>query len=118
MAVGGCSSGSEATLDGTWTVTEANPEPLVDGSTITLTFADGGVHGSDGCNTISATDAHFSVGRLRVSALRSTKMACPGAVGDQAAWFDEMLGQAPSAQLTQTQLILVSATRRVVLTRS
>ena len=70
----------------------------------TLSFADGQLSGSDGCNSFSGS-ATISDGAVEFGPLASTAMACIGPVGEQAAAFQAALGQAVGYQVTDDGML-------------
>ncbi len=82
----------------------------------TLTFADGQVSGSDGCNSFSGS-ATISDGAVEFGPLASTAMACIGPVSEQADAFQAALSQAAGYQIADGgKLELVDADGNVVAT--
>jgi uncharacterized lipoprotein YbaY len=81
----------------------------------TISFADGQVSGSSGCNSFSAA---YTVNgdELTVGPAASTMMACEEAVMDQEQLFLENLGKAASYELVEDQLNILDAEGNVLLT--
>jgi heat shock protein HslJ len=79
--------GGPATLDGrTFLSTGVTGRVLVPGSQVRLSFEDGRVGASAGCNTMSGSYV-VDGGRLAVDALATTEMACDPALMDQDTWL-------------------------------
>ncbi|MFN8450894.1 MAG: META domain-containing protein [Anaerolineae bacterium] len=104
----------DATMGGlasfTWTLTSygdpANPQPVVEGTSVTLTFSQGGIGGSAGCNTYSGA-FQFEGTSLAVSQVIRTLMACadPAVMAQEDAYLNA-LGTAASFQLSGSQLTI------------
>ncbi|GAA1723573.1 META domain-containing protein [Fodinicola feengrottensis] len=90
---------------------------LVAGTKITLTFTpDGRLLANAGCNTISGpvtlTDGHLDLATSGI-----TEMGCQQAGAyEQDAWLSKLLGQRPTWQLTDSALVITTATTRIDLT--
>lgn len=73
---GGCAGHSAALLSGDWTVTYLNGTALPDGMEVTLSFADGRISGSSGCNRFTGGYELTGEG-LTLGQIAATRMACP-----------------------------------------
>ncbi|MFL6288276.1 MAG: META domain-containing protein [Actinomycetes bacterium] len=90
------------------------PYRLVPGSNLRISFEDGRIGASAGCNSMSGS-ATWSDGNLLVEgdALASTEMGCDPALMDQDAWFSEVLTSEPT--LTQDGGTLTLASEKAVI---
>lgn len=74
-------TGPHMLLGVTWQVTKLGETPVIEGTNVTLTFEDGRVAGTGGCNRISGgyhTDGTVNEGLpIRFGEMASTMMACP-----------------------------------------
>ena len=87
-------------------VTErGDPRPLVSGTRIRLTFSNGRITASAGCNTMSGT-VRIEDDRLVISDLGSTEMGCDAARHSQDEWLASLLTASPSYVLDDTRLQL------------
>jgi heat shock protein HslJ len=64
-----------------WRAIEVDGQPTIPGSQPTITFNDGHISGSGGCNTFSG-DVAISDGTVDVGELRATLLTCDGPAGD------------------------------------
>ena len=110
----GCTNGPS--LDGRWTATAASPQTLVADAAVVLTFANGRVSGTAGCNSFGGA---FSVasGTLRVPQLATTMMYCDGPRGQQEVWVMALLSSSPTVSANGDTLILTSAASTVTFRR-
>lgn len=93
----------------TFLATTLQGATLVEGSSLTLTFADGRVAAAGGCNT-STGSFEVEDGVLTVGELAQTMMACePTALMDQDTWVGQFLTSDPSITLRDDRLTLASA---------
>lgn len=83
--------GSDVTVDGA-------PYPLVKGSTIRLTFTDGSIGASAGCNQMGG-EASWDDGVLKAPNLFMTEMGCSAPLMKQDTWLSDFLSSEPT--LTQ-----------------
>ena len=72
----GCAGDSATLLTADWTVTTLNGSALPEGVGVTLSFMDGRVSGSSGCNRFMGGYAVTGEG-LRLDGIATTRMACP-----------------------------------------
>ena len=93
------------------------PYPLVKGSQLRLTFDDGSIGASAGCNSMGG-DASWDDGVLDVlgQGLAMTEMACAEPLMQQDTWFADILMSKPRLQQVDTTLTLTSGSTIVVLT--
>ncbi len=86
-----------ATVAGhTWTTVAMDGAPLASGVTApTLTFADGRISGTSGCNQYRGPIAEPAPGTLRIGPTAGTRRACAGAAGDIEARFLKTLQRRP-----------------------
>lgn len=95
-------------LKGTlWVVTECLGQKAVAGTRLTLSFENGQVRGSSGCNTYFGSYS-VSGSRIDVAQLAATKMACqePGVMKQQGA-FLATLAEVKTYRLEEDRLELV-----------
>ena len=111
----GCTS--SPSLDGTWTATSARPQTLVPDVAVTLTFADGRVSGTAGCNRFMGAYS-VSGGLLKAPQLASTMMFCAGPRGEQETWVMALLSSAPTVSVDGDTMVLTGATSTVTFRRS
>ena len=97
-------------LEGTnWTLAEAAGEAPLAGSTATLSFGQGQVQGTDGCNRYSGPYA-LAGSALRIGPnLAATMMACPQEVMERAGAFMDALIGARGYRIGNGQLQLLAA---------
>jgi heat shock protein HslJ len=100
-----------ATLEGgEWVVAEMDGRPLLEGSRITLVFADGQVSGLASCNQYVADWSRSSPSGIRVGSPRSTLRACAPAVMDQERRFLDLLEGLESLDMARSgELVLRTA---------
>jgi heat shock protein HslJ len=79
--------------------------PLVAGTRIRLTFTDGQLGASAGCNHIGGP-YRLEAGRLVVEAMAMTEMACEPNRDAQDQWLTAFLGSRPSIRAVGTELTL------------
>ncbi len=93
------------------------PYRLVPGSNLRISFQDGRIGASAGCNSMSGS-ATWSGGTLVVDGdnLATTEMACDPALMDQDTWFADVLTSKPTLKQDGDTLTLSSAKAVVVLT--
>ncbi|WP_433192549.1 META domain-containing protein [Nocardia sp. CA-107356] len=124
MAAGllaGCSSGDHketkpvATPMGrTFVSTAVEGQQIPGGGPMTLTFADGKISASSGCNTANGT-VDLADGILHVGTLSSTLMACPDERGQADSWQDKVLTALPKWRLDDATLTLTGKETTVTL---
>jgi heat shock protein HslJ len=85
---------------------------LVPGSRITIGFKDGKLTASAGCNHLFGS-AQLDSGRLVVSELGGTEMACEPKLATQEEWFREFLQAGPRWQLTGDELTLTTSESKI-----
>ena len=107
---------SEGTaLDGkTFTATEVTGHELVEGTSLTITFADGGVSAQAGCNNLFGAYSYDQV-TLDVPMMASTMMACEPELMTQDQWLTGFLSASPDATLAADSLTLASGDVTIVL---
>jgi heat shock protein HslJ len=84
------------------------PKTFVAGTQVTLRFADGGVSGSAGCNTMGA-DYTLDGDVLRLGDLSMTEMACDEDRMAQDEWLADLLMGAPTVALDGDTLTITGA---------
>jgi heat shock protein HslJ len=91
------------------------PRALIEGTRIRLSFhEESRISGNAGCNHVGGT-AHLRDGRLVVTDMAMTEMACPGGRMDQDSWVFEFLGSSPTMRLSGDGLTLTGDTMTIVL---
>jgi heat shock protein HslJ len=93
-----------------WEVASIGGRAPIAGTTVTVTFQDGSVGGSGGCNAYGGS-YRVKGDTIMVGALASTEMAClePTGAMEQEAAFLAALGAARMYRLTDDSLELVGA---------
>jgi len=89
----------------TYVSTKVQGSTIPGGGPLTLTFANGRVSANAGCNTSSGT-VTFDGTVLRVSAMATTMMACPGDRSAADAWQTGLLQNDPAWRLSGDTLTL------------
>jgi heat shock protein HslJ len=122
LAVGACAAGTgtagtpgatPATLDGrTFLATAITGRQPVAGTTIRITFTDGRIGVSAGCNSM-AGPYRLDGGRLVAAQLATTDMGCDPDRMAQDAWLAEFLGAGPEVALDGDALALASGGTRI-----
>ena len=112
LALTACSTGPEQTLDGTeWlstAVTEDGADrPLVDGTRIRVSFTDGELAASAGCNTMGGA-YRIEEGLLVVEGGAITEMGCDEQRHAQDDWLFGFLGSQPAIAQEGDKLTLTS----------
>ena len=120
LAVGlltGCSgSGEDLDLAGrAFTSTEVRGHTLVDGTSVTVTFAEDSISAQAGCNTL-AGGATWTNGVLTAGPLAMTMMACEDDLSAQDQWLSELLASEPAIELDGDTLVIGDATEGITLT--
>lgn len=102
-------------LDGTsWTleslIVDGQEVPVVEGTSPTLSFADGIVRGDGGCNTFSG-DYGVDGDTIAIGPLAVTEIFCeePAGTADQETAYLERLTQASSFRIVGDRLVLADA---------
>ncbi len=93
---------------------DGQPKPLVDGTTLTLTFTDGGISAGAGCNTMFGSGGIVE-GVLVVESLAGTQMACDSALMEQEQWWGQFLVAEPAADVGDRALTLRTPTAVVAM---
>jgi heat shock protein HslJ len=77
----------------------------IEGSTLTISFEDGQIHGSAGCNSYGGS-YEVDGGKITISEIFSTLMACPEPEGlmEQETMFLQFLGNAQRFETVDGQL--------------
>ena len=101
----------------TFVSTEMRRRAPVPGSTVRITFRDGGLAAKAGCNTLFGS-ATWTGGVLAAPMLASTMMACSPELMDQDTWLAELLQSGPSLALDATTLTLGGGGYGLVLTET
>ena len=92
----------------TWNVVKLREEPFVQGTKLTLSFADGKLSGSTGCNSYFA-DYEVSNGTLNVGQLGMTEKLCPPEVMAQEALFSKFLASAESFKIDDDGALIIKS---------
>jgi heat shock protein HslJ len=82
----------------TFVSTSAFGRPLVPGSTVRITFREGGLAATAGCNTLFGS-AGWTEGVLAAPTLASTMMACAPELMAQDEWLAVLLQSRPAIEL-------------------
>lgn len=104
--------GAMASLDGraflsTAVTVSGADRPLVDGTQIRLSFTDGQIGASAGCNIFGGS-YRLSDNRLLISGGAMTEMGCDDARSAQDEWLFAFLGSGPTVALSGNELTLSS----------
>ena len=116
-ACGGLGPGTGDPLEGTfWVLKTYGGASLIPGTEITLTFEEGQVRGSSGCNTYGGS-YEVDGDKISMSDLYMTEMACldPAGVMDQELEYLELLRDTQAFQVDEGELV-IEATSDDVLT--
>ncbi|MEC3918068.1 META domain-containing protein [Nocardia sp. CDC160] len=112
VAAAGCSSSGEqagtppaALMGHSFVSTAVSGTPIPGGGPLTLTFTDGRVSATSGCNTATGP-VDLQGNTLQVGELASTLMACPGEVGGADGWQEGLLRSQPTWTLVGDTLTL------------
>lgn len=93
---------------------DGRPRELADGSRISLSFEDGQLRASAGCNTMGG--AYTLEGQtLAAGPLAMTEMGCAPALMEQDAWLADLLTGGPALALDGDELALTSGSTVVTL---
>jgi heat shock protein HslJ len=98
----------------TFVSTDMRGRAPVPGSTVRITFREGGLAAKAGCNTLFGS-ATWTGGVLAAPMLASTMMACSPELMDQDTWLAELLQSEPSLTLDASTLTLGDGTYGLVL---
>lgn len=93
------------------------PYPLAKGSQLRLTFEDGSVGGSAGCNSMGG-DASWDNGVMLVKgdSMMMTEMGCAEPLMQQDTWFSDILTSEPRLSQADTTLTLTSGDTVIIFT--
>lgn len=105
---------SGRTFLSTAVTSDGDARELVEGSRISLAFADGRLTAQAGCNTMSG-DYRIEDEVLVVDALGMTRMGCPGDLAEQDIWLSDLLTSRPTLALHDDELVLTTPTETVTL---
>jgi heat shock protein HslJ len=113
-------AGEGADLDGrtflSTGVTEGGaPRDLVSGSQVQISFGDGRLSASAGCNTMNG-GYRVVGGTLVVEQLAMTEMGCPGELMEQDTWLADLLTAEPALAADGDQVTLTTASTVLTLT--
>ena len=107
VLLAGCSAFPTADpLAGTsWELYAYQKNRPIEGSTLTISFEDGQIHGSAGCNSYGGS-YEVNGGKITVSEIFATLMACPEPEGlmEQETMFLQFLGNAQRYEIVDGQL--------------
>jgi heat shock protein HslJ len=123
QASDGSNPSGDASLDGRTFVgddvtRQGDSYPLVEGSTITMSFDASSVGASAGCNHMSG-DASWNAGTLELTGgLAMTEMGCKSALMDQDKWLADFLQSSPQLGVNSNVLTLNSAGTAITLTEA
>lgn len=93
---------------GIWNVAKLREEPFVQGTKLTLSFEDGRVSGSAGCNTYFG-DYEVSKGTLKVGPLGMTKKLCSPEIMAQEALFSKFLASVDSFKIDDDGALIIKS---------
>ncbi|MCX2950601.1 META domain-containing protein [Lentzea sp. NEAU-D7] len=115
-AGGGGNDVQGKTFTSTSVTEQGKPRPLVEGTKVELRFtADGRLLANAGCNQMQGP-VKLDDGKLTVTDLSTTDMACPGeGLQEQDEWLSGLLGAKPSWRLDGQNLVLTGANTEMVL---
>jgi heat shock protein HslJ len=95
---------------------DGKPKALVDGTELSLGFEQGSkLSANAGCNSLFGT-AKVADGRIEVSEMGGTEMACDQPRMDQESWYGELLGSDPAYSLDGDELTLTVDTTVITFT--
>ena len=118
LLLAGCGGGGADLAGSTYTSTEVRGHDLVEGSEVTLTFADGRISANAGCNTMNGA-ATWDGETLEVEGpLASTMMACEEPLMEQDTWVSDFLTSSPDLSVDGDELTLGDAGTGMTLTRA
>lgn len=113
VALSACSSpGTTADLNGTeWLLTSLNGSPPIDGVELTLSFDDGAITGSAGCNTYFGKYMQEGDGGLVIRDLANTEIGClePAGILEQEAEYLNALRSATGFRVDDGKLEVSAA---------
>lgn len=113
IAAGGAAGGSPLTGK-IWVLTSLQGKAPLAGTSITIAFtSDGKVSGSSGCNSYSGTYT-ATRGRLKISRVASTQMACAPAIMAQEGEYHQVLSSARAYGVRSGRLTLRSSLGRTL----
>lgn len=101
----GSSADTPPLVGRTFVSTEVRGRALVPGSTVRITFREGGLAAKAGCNTLFGS-ATWAGGVLAAPMLASTMMACSPDLMDQDTWLAELLQSNPVLRLEASALTI------------
>lgn len=102
------------TFVATTAVADGEPRPLVDGTTVELSFTADAVGVQAGCNSMGG-DARYDDERLRIGTVGGTEMACDELRMDQDAWLAGFLADDPAYALDGDELTLTTSAAELTL---
>ena len=119
LGLAACSAAAHSTdLNGTsWALVEISGQPVVAGSSPTLSFEEEQAGGNSSCNSFSASYEASQDGKLTFGPPMSTLMACldSGGVMDQETAYLAALQSAAAYQMKDGRLLILNADGDVVL---
>ncbi len=119
LGLAACSAAAPSTdLNGTsWALVEISGQPVVAGSSPTLSFEEEQAGGNSSCNSFSASYEASQDGKLTFGPPMSTLMACldSGGVMDQETAYLAALQSAAAYQMKDGRLLILNADGDVVL---
>lgn len=112
----GSAGDSDNSLDGrTFVQANLTGHDLVKGSDIRLSFKDGNISASAGCNNLGGK-GRIDDGKLVGGIDVMTEMGCPNPLMDQDIWLSDFLGSGPAATLDDHTLTLSKGDIKLTLT--
>lgn len=118
QAGGSGQAGTVPNLEGTeWVLASLNGNEPITGSTVTLKFEKDQLGGSGGCNSYGGKYTLGPDGKISVSEVVQTEMACmdPAGVMEQESQFGQALSQAASFQMNGDNLEIKNAAGEIIL---
>lgn len=118
LALAACGGGGADLAGSSFTSIEVRGHDLVEGSRVTLTFADGQVSANAGCNTMNGA-ATWDGETLEVEGpLASTMMACEEPLMEQDDWLSDFLTSSPDLAVDGGELTLGDDATGMTLTKA
>jgi heat shock protein HslJ len=111
LLLAGCGilSGASSLENSSWTLIDLAGTPPIEGTSVTVEFADGNIGGSTGCNSYGGA-FELNGESVAFEELVSTLMAClePEGVMDQEQRFLELMNAAESIQVSGDRLQIIT----------
>jgi heat shock protein HslJ len=118
VSTGSTAAGGDVTaddLDGrTFVSTQVDGYALVSGTAVTLSFQNGTLSASTGCNTMNGA-VTIEDSKLRADQLASTLIGCPDGLAAQDEWLSGFLQAGPTLALDGSELTMTSGSVTITL---